>query len=203
MSRRYCCEDISSIENYEKAIADKRTWHCHHRKETDENLTNKQLIEMGLYYNRPAAELIFLHPSDHISAHQKGRTPWNKGVPGTEDFRKKMSEVTSGENNPFYGRHHTEETKKKISEAHKGMRLSEETKRRLSEMNKGRNNHFFGKHHSEETRKKWSLKRSGKNNPQYGKRLYNNGIKEAFCFEGQQPEGWVRGKIKRQKEVET
>ena len=31
-----------------------------------------------------------------------------------------MSEVMSGENNPMYGKHHTEESKKKISENRKG-----------------------------------------------------------------------------------
>ena len=35
----------------------------------------------------------------------------------SEETRKKISEATKGENNPFYGKHHTEETKKKISEA--------------------------------------------------------------------------------------
>lgn len=31
---RYCCEDISKIENYEEAVADTtQMWHCHHRLE--------------------------------------------------------------------------------------------------------------------------------------------------------------------------
>ena len=53
----------------------------------------------------------------------------------------------SGTNNPNYGRKHSEETKKKISEAHKGKKLSEEHRKKLSEAVKGTNN-------SEESRKK-------------------------------------------------
>ena len=33
--KKYCREDISLIENYDKAINDKtQTWDCHHRKES-------------------------------------------------------------------------------------------------------------------------------------------------------------------------
>ena len=61
----YCSEDISLIENYREAIADEeRTWEIHHRRECDSEgrtlFTRKQLIEMNLYLNRPAAELIFV-----------------------------------------------------------------------------------------------------------------------------------------------
>ena len=71
---KYCCEDISLIENYDKAIADtKQIWHCHHRKEIDENLSLKQIKEQELYYNRPASELIFLTKSEHQSLHRMGK----------------------------------------------------------------------------------------------------------------------------------
>ena len=32
-ARRYCCEDISLIENYAKAMASGELWECHHRIE--------------------------------------------------------------------------------------------------------------------------------------------------------------------------
>ena len=33
--KKFCCEDISKIENYAAAIADTtQTWECHHRMET-------------------------------------------------------------------------------------------------------------------------------------------------------------------------
>ena len=198
-AKRYCCEDVSLIENYEQAMADSKTWHCHHRRETTEGLTTEQLIETGLYYGRPASELIFLPVYEHLSSHNKGRKPWNKGVLGTDEFRKKMSEVTRGEKNPFYGKHHSDETKRKISVANTGRCPSEETRKKMSESRTGDKNGFFGKHHSEETRKRWSLTRSGKNNHTFGKLWYNNGLQEAHFLEGQQPDGWVRGRLKRQK----
>lgn len=36
----FCCEDISKIENYDKAVADKtQTWHCHHKNGIVMNMT--------------------------------------------------------------------------------------------------------------------------------------------------------------------
>jgi len=80
----------------------------------------------------------------------------------SEEHRKKISEANKGENNPRYGKHHTEDAKKKISEVHKGKHLPEETKRKISEALKGKNNPLYGKHHSEETRKKISEANKGK-----------------------------------------
>lgn len=196
-TKKYCCEEVSLIENYEQAVADTKTWHCHHRRETDENLTIKQLVKMGLYYDRPASELIFLPPNEHISSHQKGREPWNKGIPGTEEFRKKMSEVTSGKKNPFYGKHHTEETKRRLSEAHKGKHLSEETIRKIVEAHKGKPLSLIHRQKlSESAKERFS---DPTKTPTYKKPWYNNGEKEGHFFEGKQPEGWVRGRLKRLK----
>lgn len=50
--------------------------------------------------------------------------PWNKGKHHSEETIKKMSKSLKGrfigENNPFYGKHHSIESRKKNSEAHKG-----------------------------------------------------------------------------------
>ena len=68
---------------------------------------------------------------------------------------------------PHKGKHRSEETKRKISEARKGMKLSEEARRKMSEAQKGK---IFteehkrkiaearkGKHHTEEARRKMSI----------------------------------------------
>lgn len=72
------------------------------------------------------------HPSDKarkkMSESQYAR--WN------DDLRKEYSQRFSGEGNPMYGRHHSEETKQK-----------------LREMFSGENSPLFGTHHSEETKK--------------------------------------------------
>ena len=42
-----------------------------------------------------------------------------------EETKQKISIANKGENNPFYGKQHTEETKKKMSEERKGRELTE------------------------------------------------------------------------------
>ena len=101
---RYC-KDYENIENYQKAKADDFIgWDCHHRKEVE--LSRKELISIGMYYNRPASELIFLIRNEHIILHNKGRSL-------SEEHKKKLSEASKG-------RRHTEEARKKMSEVHKG-----------------------------------------------------------------------------------
>lgn len=54
-----------------------------------------------------------------------GATPWNKGVPMPDETRAKVSKnrrgKTVGESHPMYGKKHTEESIKKMSESHKGV----------------------------------------------------------------------------------
>jgi len=107
-----------------------------------------------------------------ISQTLKGHIPWNKGKTDvySEETKEAMSKTTfkeghipwnkgkvgiiSGDKNPFYGKKHTEETKKKMSESHKD----------CIPWNKGKVNVF-----SKETRLKMSQNRVGKqkgeNNP--------------------------------------
>lgn len=59
-----------------------------------------------------------------------------------------------GENNPFYGKNHTEETKRIISEKNTGRKATDEERDMRSKINKGSNNPFYGKRHSDETKRK-------------------------------------------------
>jgi hypothetical protein len=55
-----------------------------------------------------------------ISKALKGRiNAWNKGVPRPDELKKRQSNSMKGEKNPMYGKHHSEKTKKKISETKK------------------------------------------------------------------------------------
>lgn len=54
----------------------------------------------------------------------------------SEETRKKMSEQRSGENHPWYGRKHTEESKEKNRIAHIGKKQSEETRNKKSKASK-------------------------------------------------------------------
>lgn len=119
--KKYCCEDISKIENYAKAIADAtQTWSCHHRMELITtgavvDSTTQDLIDWGIYFNRPADELIFLTKTKHNALHYKGNK-YTKGKKFSEEHKRKISEAKKGKKlGP-----HSEERKRKMSEAHKG-----------------------------------------------------------------------------------
>ena len=69
----------------------------------------------GNKFNNSLSNLVYLTRSEHVKIHHKGK------------------------NHPFYGKHHSEETKLKMSAAKKGKILSEETKLKMSESRKGKN----------------------------------------------------------------
>ena len=120
--KSYCKDDISLIENYDKAVSDTtQMWHCHHRRETI--FSKSDLIEIGEYYKRPACELIFLTSLDHKRVHNLGKRL-------STETRKKLSEANKG-------RHFSEESCKKMSEAKKGKHLSEDHKRKIGDVAKG------------------------------------------------------------------
>ena len=85
-----------------------------------------------------------------------------------------------GKDSPLYGKHLSEDTRQKISQARKGKTFSDEHRKKISESKKGENNPnygkrgkgtpMYGKHHTDETRNKISQANKGKNNPMYGKR---------------------------------
>ena len=113
---KYCKNDISLIENYDKAFSDTtKMWHCHHRRETI--FSRKDLIEIGEYYNRPACELIFLTPTDHQRLHKLGKPSGMKDKHQSAEARKKNSEAHKGKQAWNKGIPHSEETRKKMSEA--------------------------------------------------------------------------------------
>ena len=66
---------------------------------------------------------------------------------------------------------------------------NKEIKKKISESTKGR-------HKSDETRKKMSEAMMGHRGAATGKVWYNNGVEQRYFTEGEQPEGWIRGRIK-------
>ena len=117
-AKKFCCEDLSLIENYELAINDTtQTWHCHHI--LGEQYDRKYLIDNNLYENRPASEFRFVTLAEHNSLHKRG-------VPKSEAHKKALSKALKGV--PLSEAH-----KKAVSEALKGVPKSEATKKAIGE----------------------------------------------------------------------
>ena len=102
---KYCCEDISRIENYELAKKDDfKGWACHHRLETHTSEGERRLVDiskeelkaLGVYYRRPSEELIYLTKSEHHRLHRKGRPGPNRGKHFSEDHKRKLLESKKG-----------------------------------------------------------------------------------------------------------
>lgn len=65
-----CSESLSAVEGYLPAVLDsKNVWHLHHKVGGVCNRTKEKLVELGLYYRRPANELVFLPPDIHSRLH--------------------------------------------------------------------------------------------------------------------------------------
>lgn len=193
MRYKLYCKKYQDIENFEKALKDNfKGWHCHHRLETHNSdgerrlvdISAAELLALGMYYNRPASELIFMKHSEHKSLHFSG-----SGNPmRNEESRNKDSEAHKGEKNPFYGKKHSEEARKKISEGNKGKKYSEDSRKKISIAMKGKP----GKPRSEEAKKKIGIASKLRNK---NRCWFNNGKINKFCFEC--PEGFVPGQLRK------
>lgn len=124
-----------------------------------------------------------------------------KGYIPSEETKQKISKATKGENNAMYGKHHTEETKKKIGEASKGRYCTEESRQKISKAlkgkyvgennpmygKKGENHPMYGKHHSKETKQKISESKKGKHHSEETKQKMKGGnsprAKAVYCYE--------------------
>ena len=79
----------------------------------------------------------------HSEKSKRKMSEFQKGIKCSEKAKLKISEsakkrYTNIENHPAYGRKLTEETKKKMSEAHKGRVFTEEQRENMSKAQKGR-----------------------------------------------------------------
>lgn len=161
------------------------------------------------------SNLIDLIDSEHYEAHKllalenpdcrEAQMAWDmmcrsNGANGRNAFvsaeewleaRKRWREAFSGENHPMYGKHHTDEAKRKISEGLKGVMAgennpqygthkSDETKKKLSASLKGKlsgeKHPFYGKHLSEETKRKISESSVGKKRSEETKKNISNAL---------------------------
>lgn len=159
---RYC-KDFEAIVNYEAAKKDNfKGWLCHHRLQTWTSDGERREVDIT------EAELIALDMYYNRPAEE-------------------LIFLTTSEHNKLHhiGRHHTEEIKKRISEASKGRLHSDESKKKMSEAHKN-------KPKTEEHRKK--IAEAARINST-GRHWYNNGKENKFCYEC--PDGFIPGMLYR------
>ena len=179
------CKDYTKIENYEIAVNSLEIYACHHRLETHTSdgerrlvdISKQELITLGMYYNRPPEELVFMQRDKHTSLHCKN---------------KKLSETTKAKiSAAIEGRKLSETTKAKLSASMKGKNrhpMSDEMKAKISASLKGKKGHPM----SDEMKAKISASLKGNTNVR-GKKWYNNRYKNIRSFSC--PEGYIPGRL--------
>jgi hypothetical protein len=92
-------------------------------------------------------------------------------MPPPKDPKKKEEWIRNrtGTNNPFFGKHHSVETKEKNRDCHIGHKVPVETRKKISISMMGKKNHMFGKTHSSSTRREISIAQTGERNTNFGK----------------------------------
>ena len=149
-----CKDDISLIENYDKAIADtSQVYVCHHKAGILPcgRFSREDLKKFNLYWHRPANELIFLTKSEHIRMHAKVqnrgssyRAAVSRGLHKSDKFKKAITKHNKSDKMRNSCREMGKNNKGKSSwnkglpYPHKGTKHTDITKKHLSEMAKKR-----------------------------------------------------------------
>lgn len=172
--KRYVGQTVDFNRRHKKHISDsyneKRKYqynvpfHCAIRKYGIENFKIQILAEnIPTQEKMNEYEIFFIKRYNTLANNKKGYNISSGGSNGNpfagkteeemNEWKQNMSKAQTGENNPMYGKHLSEETKQKMSEAKKGKFT-------------GENNPMYGKYHTEESRQKISQAKKGKNAPQ-------------------------------------
>jgi|SaaInlV_150m_DNA_4_1039716.scaffolds.fasta_scaffold00340_3 group I intron endonuclease len=168
----YHC-NIRMQRAYEKYGSDCFDYEILQECETEEEAKNVELSYLedltirdklyNLHYNSSGGDLMTYHPNKEQIIERMKNTQKEQISKMTKEERQERW-GQSGEKNGMYGRTHTDEVKKRLSEINKareprkGWTMSEEHKHNLSKSRigkyTGKDNSFFGKQHSEETKQK-------------------------------------------------
>lgn len=188
-TKRYC-EDFERIENYAEAALSPKTYVIHHRLETHtldgetrlDPLSKKDLIALGIYYDRPPEELIFLEDSEHRRLHI---------IHQSSATKEKLSAAAKKGNSGQFQYGHTA--------WNKGFTQSDETKSKISKtVRNACNNELWKKAHSEKIKNSKKWQDYIKNRPnRKGTHWYNNGKKNTLTYTC--PTGYKPGKITTKK----
>lgn len=129
--------DLSLVENYDKALKSEEMYVLHHRLETYFSdgtprpssgfLSQRELMALDMYYNRPPEELIFMEIKEHSKLHHKSRK--GKKLKVKHVGKKKLH---------VYWNNYISECTKLFKTKRKYHKCSEETRKKISEANKGK-----------------------------------------------------------------
>jgi predicted GIY-YIG superfamily endonuclease len=145
MHEKYKVSESSRYINRSRQTSTKFNWQGQHHSEETKIKCAPPIHPKGM--------LGKTHP-------RKGKTLLQEyGKERSDEIRQKISarHYNSEENHAWFGKHHSEETKKKISE-----------------ININKPSWNKGKHHSEETKKKLSISKTGNRNSKFAFNVYDN-----------------------------
>ena len=138
----------------------------------------------NLNFNNSGGDLLTHHP-DKEKIREKILKSQAENMSKLSSEERKQKYGKYGERNGMYGKTHTDEIRKKLSDTHKGntyckgKKASDKTRQKMSENAKlkiGEKNPFYGKHHSEETIQKIKEKGKGRLPPNIIKILIDGNI---------------------------
>jgi hypothetical protein len=157
---------------------------------TDKTFSPTAKEILGVYYSKEEAlqAEIDLHKEFDVARnpHFSNRacatsTGFSYGMTGrkhTEETKRKMSEAHKGEKNANYGKQHTEERKKLMFKKFSGEGGSFYGKKHTKESKRKISKANSGKTHTEETKRKISKGQTGEKNHMHGKKHSNNSKKK-------------------------
>ena len=147
-SLHYVSDPNATVVHHLRDTEEQRKYNDEHYELWGHNLDGT--FEYGKY-------VIFVTKEEHAEIHKRSEETRKKISDSWTDERREQAKMIdrTGENNGMYGKHHSDETKKKLSENHYDC--------------SGENNPMYGKHHSKESCEKMSAHRMGEDNPFYGK----------------------------------
>jgi hypothetical protein len=102
-------------EEHKQKLRGKIPWNKGLTKETSEGVLEGSKKLIGRKHTEETIQKL-----SGSNNHNYGKTAWNKGIPVSEEQKELNRLRNLGANNPMYGKHHSEESKKRIGKSVKG-----------------------------------------------------------------------------------